>query len=160
MGSDWSSTASFFGDHNSSLGHCFIVLECVYNDVDEVGLAGMQQQQSLVGETVTRCIKVVLDGAGSDGCAGNGVPLDEQDGIASEEIVLQCWVGEVYTWVVDVDALTEGKKVFLSGQGSFCRLGSLGSGDFASNSASKIVETSSALDWKSLHCCSCGRARK
>ncbi len=46
--------------------------------------------------------------------------------------------------------MTEGKKMFLSGKASFCRFGALGSGDFTSNSASKIVETSSARGWKRL----------
>ncbi len=63
---------------------------------------------------------------------------------------------KVKAQVADVCAVAEGKKMFLPGQVSFCRFGSLGLGDLASNSASKIVETSSALGWKHLHCCSCG----
>ncbi len=46
--------------------------------------------------------------------------------------------------------------MFLPGKASFRRFGSLGSGDFASNSASKIVETSSTLGWKRLQRRSCG----
>ncbi len=48
-------------------------------------------------------------------------------------------------------AAAEGKKIFLLGKVSFHRFGSLGSGDFTSNSASKIVKTSSALGWEHLH---------
>ncbi len=55
-------------------------------------------------------------------------------------------------------AVAECKKVFLSGKASFCRFGSLGSGNFASNSASKIVETSSALGWNHLYYSSCGKS--
>ncbi len=61
---------------------------------------------------------------------------------------------KVKAQVADVCAVAEGKKMFLPGQVSFCRFGSLGLGDFAS--ASKIVETSFALGWKRLQRCSCG----
>ncbi len=53
--------------------------------------------------------------------------------------------------------VAEHKKVFLSDKASFCRFGSLGLGNFANDSASKIVDTSSALGWKNLQCCSCGK---
>ncbi len=141
-------------DHVWLPGHCFVVLECAYNDVNEVGLAGTQQQESLISKKVARHIDVVLDSAGLYSCNRNCFPLDEQDGVASKEIVLQCWVWEFYAWVIDVDLVTEGKKVLLPGQASFCRLGSLGSGNFASNSASKIMKTRSALGWNCLHYCS------
>ncbi len=59
-----------------------------------------------------------------------------------------------------VHTAAEGKMMFLLDEESFCRLGSLGSGNFASKNASKIVETSSALGWKCLHCCSCKRSVK
>ncbi len=52
------------------------------------------------------CIDVVLDSAGLDGSTGDGFPLDEQDGVASEEVVLQCWVWEVEAQVVDIHAAT------------------------------------------------------
>ncbi len=63
------------------------------------------------------------------------------------------WVGQ--GTVVDALAAAKGEKVFLLSQARFCRLSSVESGDFASNSASKIVETSSALGWKCLQCHSC-----
>ncbi len=60
--------------------------------------------------------------------------------------------------VSHVHAAAEGKKMFLSGEASFCRLGSLVSGNLVSNNASKIVEISSALGWKRLHCFSRGKS--
>ncbi len=48
--------------------------------------------------------------------------------------------------VSDVCVVAEGEKVFLPGQANFCRFGSLGLGDFTSDSASKNMETSSALE--------------
>ncbi len=62
--------------------------------------------------------------------------------------------------VGDVRAATEGEKVFLPSHASFCRFGAFRSGDFASNSASKIVATSYALGWKRLQCRSCGNCCK
>ncbi len=113
------------GDCVLSTRHCFVVSECVHNDVDKASLARMCQWQSLVGEKVACHIDIVLNGVGSYCSARDGFPLDEQDIIAGKEIVLLCRVGEVYTWVMDVGAVAEGKKVFLSGQVSFCQLGSL-----------------------------------
>ncbi len=46
--------------------------------------------------------------------------------------------------------------MFLPGQASFCRFCSPGLVDFASNSASNIMETSSSLGWKPLQCRCCG----
>ncbi len=64
---------------------------------------------------------VIPDGAETDCGTCNCLSLDEGDFIA----------GMFHAWIGDVDAVTEGKKMFLSGKVSFCRFGSLGSGDFA-----------------------------
>ncbi len=36
---------------------------------------------------------VVFDCVGSNGDAGDGLSLNEGDGVAGEEVVLRCWVG-------------------------------------------------------------------
>ncbi len=102
-------------------------------------------------------MNVVFDRVEVDCDARDGLPLnDELYGVACKEVVLGGWGGKVKARVGDVSAAAEGEKVFLPSHAIFCRLGALGSGDFVSDSASKIVETSSALGWKRLQCCSCG----
>ncbi len=74
--------------------------------------------------------------------------LYEQYSIEHKEVALCRGELELEAIVVYVVFVAEMEKVFLSGKVSFCRLGSLRSGNFTSNSTSKMCETNSALGWE------------
>ncbi len=76
------------GDHVALFGHVLIVRKATGDDLNEIGFGGARQREASVGEEVACRVDVVFDCVGSDNDAGDGLSLDEGDGVASEEVVL------------------------------------------------------------------------
>ncbi len=72
------------------VGDVFVAPERTVNDGDKTGFGGAWGGKSSVDEEVAGGMDVVLDSVGSDGGAVDGFPLDEGDGVTSEEVVLGC----------------------------------------------------------------------
>ncbi len=81
------------GDHVALFGYFFVVAEAAGNDFNKIGFGGLWQGEAPVGEEVTCGVDVVFDCVGSNGDAGDGLSLNEGDGVAGEEVVLRRWGG-------------------------------------------------------------------
>ncbi len=79
--------------HVASFGYNFVVAEAAGNDFNKIGFGGTWRGEAPIGEEVTCSVDAVFDCVGSNGDAGDGLSLNEGDGVAGKEVVLRHWGG-------------------------------------------------------------------